>query len=531
MRPTLRASHLSVGGIIAAASGIVGSQSAVVAYGGAMLCGVALSRALTRLSVARARTAGFEMLWKSNDSMQRVTRGHEVILHAELRNRDTLPTRFRNLSVSHSPALEVRCHPRDGEVPARGTLSITLRVRAHRVGLHGLHNITLQTIRAPGLYTVPLSFTNPFVFEVLPKPVRLGLAGAAGGRARSHSPSARAGRQRGDGLEIRELREHQPGDPYKRIAWKASARRGRLLTIEKEQESSDVVWLVIDTSVDSCSGAPGYSVLDSTIDQAVATIEGHLNRGDQVGLALVGTRTLAKIDPGRGPKHLARLISALTLDTHTADADRSDWDEADVARRALEHLKSLDARASQLRSFEYEKLAHLAREVAAQAPAKPKAPWSPSATDRSLRQYLLAFGIQPPPRGSSDRHHSELQIARLLADIQTRRPRTTLVHLYAKAPNFETPKRLLQILARIPKKRTEVRFHPLLENTGMPTTTSALDPKSALVRDALNQRQRIANENGLRQLARLGIRTAQPRAKLRAFLAQTTSLPSEEPRD
>ena len=29
--------------------------------------------------------------------------------------------------------------------------------------------------------------------------------------------------------EIRELREHMPGDPFKKIAWKASARRGRLL--------------------------------------------------------------------------------------------------------------------------------------------------------------------------------------------------------------------------------------------------------------------------------------------------------------
>lgn len=495
----------------------------MVAYGGAMLCGVALSRALTRLSVARARTAGFEMLWNSADSLKRVTRGHEVILHAELRNRDTLPTRFRNLSVSHSPALEIRCHPQDGEVPARGTLTITLRVKAQRVGLHGLHNITLQTIRAPGLYTVPLSFTNPFVFEVLPKPVRLGLAGATGGRARSHSPSAKAGRQRGDGLEIRELREHQPGDPYKRIAWKASARRGRLLTIEKEQESSDIVWLIIDTSVDSCSGAPGYSVLDSAIDRAVATLESHLNRGDQVGLALVGTRTLSKVDPGRGPKHLARLISALTLDTHTADADRSDWDDADVARRALEHLKSLDARAAELRSFEYDKIAQLANQLLPQAPASASPPWSPSATDRCLRQYLLSFGIQPPPRGSSDRHHTELQMARLLSSIQSKRPRATLVHLFAKAPNFETPKRLLQILARIPKKRTEIQFHPLLENTGTPPDADLIDAKTALVRDALSQRQRIANESGIAELARLGIRTAEPRSRLRSFLTPSIS--------
>ena len=32
---------------------------------------------------------------------------------------------------------------------------------------------------------------------------------------------------RGEGDDLRELREHQPGDPFRKIAWKASARRGR----------------------------------------------------------------------------------------------------------------------------------------------------------------------------------------------------------------------------------------------------------------------------------------------------------------
>ncbi len=494
----------------------------MVAYGAAMLSGVALSRALTRVSVARARSAGFEMLWNSPDTLKRVTRGVETVLRAELRNRDNLPTRFRNLQVAHSPSLDVTCFPQNGEVPARGKLTLTIKVRAQRVGFHGLHNITLQTIRAPGLYTVPLSFSNPFVLEVLPKPIRLGLPGASGGRTRSAASMSRAGRRKGEGTELRELREHRPGDPYKKIAWKASARRGRLLIIEKEQEQSDVVWLVMDASVDSASGAVGLSALDRAIDEAVSTIDAHLARGDSVGLALLGTRNLAKIPPGRGPRHAARLISALTLDSHTADADRSDWDESDVARRALEHIGSIDGRAGGIRPFEYEKIAQLAQTLQAQAPAQPSTPWSASPTDRILRRYLLAFGIQPPPRSTSDRHHVERNIASLLVELQAKRPRPTLIYLFGRPPTFETPKQLLQALKRIPKKRTEVRFHAMLDSVEWEHPEAAqqdsrkhTNVRVQLVRDALVHRQRISAEDGIKELLRLGVKTDAERYKFR----------------
>src|SRR5690606_29041779 len=100
-------------------------------------------------------------------------------------NRDTLPTRFRDLNVSHSPALHVSCFPKSGEIPPGGRLKLELTVKPARVGYHGIHNITLQTIRAPGLYHVPLSFSNPFVVEVLPRSARLKMSGAIGGRTQT----------------------------------------------------------------------------------------------------------------------------------------------------------------------------------------------------------------------------------------------------------------------------------------------------------------------------------------------------------
>ena len=45
----------------------------------------------------------------------------------------------------------------------------------------------------------------------------------------------------GSGTELRELRELRPGDPFKSIAWKASARSGKLLVREVESVLADAV--------------------------------------------------------------------------------------------------------------------------------------------------------------------------------------------------------------------------------------------------------------------------------------------------
>jgi uncharacterized protein (DUF58 family) len=496
----------------------------MVAYGAALLSGIALSRALTRVSVARARAAGFEMLWTTSDAVERAIVGHPITLTAELRNRDTLPTRFRQLSVSHSPGLEVTCSPESGEIPPGGRLQLELTVRPARVGYHGIHNITLQTIRAPGLYHVPLSFSNPFVVEVLPRTARLKLPGAVGGRTQTVSPQARLGRRRGDGTELREIREHRPGDSYRHIAWKPSARRGKLLIIETEREQSDLVWIVVDASVDSASGLMGRAALDAAVDEAKSIVETHLARGDQVGLCLMGTRRLAKINPGRGPRQAARMLAALTLKTHTADADRSDWDESDVARRVLEHASSIHEDASKLRAYEHEKLAQLALQIMKRAPVRPERPWSTSATDRILRQYLLSFGIQPPPRGTSDRHHVEREIALFLHELRSTHKPPTLVYLLGRPPTFETPRQLLEALRRITRRRTAVHFVPILESTDVESEGQARDDiKARLVRDALAHRQYLATEEGIKQLTSLGVKVARSRRDGRPTLLMKTT--------
>ncbi len=77
--------------------GLLLQSGPVVAWGGALVLGLAVARALTRLGVSRVRAAGLEMLWRGDARKLTTARGTELVLQAELRNRHNAP-----VSISRS---------------------------------------------------------------------------------------------------------------------------------------------------------------------------------------------------------------------------------------------------------------------------------------------------------------------------------------------------------------------------------------------------------------------------------------------
>src|SRR6185369_7267557 len=189
-------------------------------------------------------------------------------------------------------------------------------------------------------------------------------ASARGGRSRLAAESGASDPHPGTGTELYELREHVSGDPFKRIAWKASARRGQLLVREFEREDRDVVWLVLDAGL------------------------------DRVGLAIAGASPRTWISAARGAPHAMRIAHALAWAASTLDADRSECDETDVARRVLDHLRFLDAGSvAALHVEQLDSLQAYADMQRSRAPYDAPAPWAKTARERSLRRYLACYGI------------------------------------------------------------------------------------------------------------------------------------------
>jgi len=519
---TQRAVHLSLAGTLFVALGIAFKSPACAAYGAALVAGVAVSRAFTLLSVARARAAGFEMSWLSGKRSQRATRLHPLVVSAELRNRDSAPIRFRDLSVEHSPHLSVEVSPKSGSIPPSGRLEIQLSVTPLRVGYQGIYGVVLETLRPPGLHTVPLAFNNPLVLEVLPRSAEITVPGAFARRRGEMDPEPHPRASSGDGAEFRELREHRAGDPFKRIAWKASARRGRLLTVEKSAPEHARVWIVVDASVDAWTGPSGRAPADRAIDDAAALGRTHLASGDTVGLLLVGARHTAALPLGHGPKQEGRLLGALSFLMHTAHADRSDWGEEEVLARALDHARAQNPGLFQHAGAAGGTPSLVLEQLLADAPVLPGEPFGLTATDRLARRYLLAFGIHPPVRGISDRAAVEARIAEELDALAHDRPRPTAIYLLGQPPTLETPRKLLQALGLCKRRRIEVRFLP--EEPALEPLVPGPGAQSAITYGALSARLRLSSEQGQRTLLALGVRIVPRRLRhqgLRTSIARS----------
>jgi uncharacterized protein (DUF58 family) len=112
----------------------------------------------------------------------------------------------------------------------------------------------------------------------------------------------RLARLRGDGIELAEVRPELPGEHYRRINWRATARRGVThVTLRHPEQSTDVVLFV-----DTFSHRQMTRVLEVTSAAAAA----YLAHRDRVGLVCFGG-VLDWIEAGAGPRQLERIRSRL----------------------------------------------------------------------------------------------------------------------------------------------------------------------------------------------------------------------------
>jgi uncharacterized protein (DUF58 family) len=521
LHPTIATFHVALAGTLMIAVGVIGKIVPAVACGGGMLLAMAFGRSLARMSVTQIRTAGFEMVWVTSRRSTRVGRFDEVVLEAELRNRSAADARGVNVRALASSLLDVSISPEILDLPRASNVRFEVRIRAPRVGLWGVHGIALEVrgaqLGGEGLFEVPLMFANPHGIEVIPKPFSVLLQSARGGRARHTASASEAGARKGDGDQLRELRDHAPGDPWKRIAWKASARKGKLLVREMEHAQRDVVWLVLDASVELWAGRVGTAPLDEAIDELASIASRHLASGDSVGLAVYASRRLAWLPANRGLPHAVALSRALTSAASMVDVDRCELDEAELARRVAEHIRPLDNRGlTDLTRGNVDSLAERAEAMRAQAPLSPPLPEATTPREQRFRHYLAAFGIEVPPRVAGERDKACVTLRAIVEQLANERAsvRPSVVHVWAPPPPESVEMRAA--LAKLRARRIEVRWSlPAFEGSLAPERPTHEASVESVIFEAVRRRQLASRAHAERSLQRLGIRTRTIHARRR----------------
>jgi len=268
-------------------------------------------------------------------------------VHVTLRNRGPVRLGRARVRVIASSAIEF-----SGdlalEVGARCESSTVGEGRARGAGFWFLHGAIVFCDDPLGVARLEAYFPSTVPLKVLPRHTpRVALppqrtAGATDERAGLH-----ALRLRGLGGELRELREHAPGDPFKQIAWKATARTGRLMVRDLDRETLVAHYLLVDAGATMRDGAVGRTRLDQAVELAAAYARAALESGDRVGLVVFDGRVATHLGPADGPVQRMRIVERLMESLHAIDEDATDLTDGElvaIVARYLRHQESADAR-------------------------------------------------------------------------------------------------------------------------------------------------------------------------------------------
>jgi uncharacterized protein (DUF58 family) len=269
-------------------------------------------------------------------------------LHVAFRNHGNRPLRVLRSHILGTSGLELPAYL-EATVPPGQQLEVLGEARAHAAGYQVLHGAVLTFGDALGLFDVSAYFPNPIAIKVFPRGAAL--YGQSPLRPKGGATHEQVGlhhvRRRGLAGELRELRDHAAGDPFKYIAWKATARKRKLMVRDLETEIMVTHQILVDMSGSMRGGRPGHTKLDYAIDTAAALARSALEGGDRVGLVTFDSRIYAAMRPGTGHHHYLKVVDRL-LETHNVvDEDLTDLTNGELVAavaRYLAHQEAVDVR-------------------------------------------------------------------------------------------------------------------------------------------------------------------------------------------
>ncbi len=114
---------------------------------------------------------------------------------------------------------------------------------------------------------------------------------------------------KGRGMDFDEVREYQPGDEVRRIDWNVTARTGVPHIKKYVEEREMTVMMLIDASASGGTGSISQSKRELAAELAAVIAFSAIRNNDRVGLLLFTDGAERYIQPGKGRKHVLRLIS------------------------------------------------------------------------------------------------------------------------------------------------------------------------------------------------------------------------------
>ncbi len=451
-------------------------------------------------------------------------------LHLAFRNHGSRKLRILSTNILAGSGLQLDEKP-SATVKRGQQVEVTTTVKPLAAGYQVLHGAALTFGDALGLFDIEAFFPNPIAVKVFPKTIALrGQPVRAVGGALHEQVGLHHVRRRGLSGELREIREHSHGDPFKFIAWKATARRGQLMVRDLENEIVTTHVVLLDVGSGVRAGQVGKTPLDWASDSAAALAKASVANSDRIGLVAFDTRPIVELPPDTGHYHYLQLVDRLLDVRSLVDEDLTDVTPGELVAlvaRYLAHQEAIDvrikvapplddARWSSIQAgpdgqlYDVAATGRLCRrlidlmlgERKEKARAKLAPVVEPDAQLAPLRQFCRLRGVELPYRGSWEHGRRAAGLARAV-ERAVAHGRPDVVVLISDLAGFaEDEARSIRAIARLRKVAGSVITLVPSPAAFLPFATT---PHGQRVREMMIRDMRAAMEPGKRLLVRHGI--------------------------
>ncbi len=226
-----------------------------------------------------------------------------------LHNRAAFPARCE-VYDHHPAAMETEGLPFALTVPAHGFGQARYRIRPTERGDLAIAPAEARVTSAFGLWQVPTRVGPSQVVRSYPDFAKMADFALFATENRLSNIGVLRRRRRGTGLEFHQLRDYREGDALRQIDWKATSRRGRLISREYEDERDQQIVFLIDCGRRMMARDATLSHFDEVLNSVLLLAYVALRQGDAAGLM-----TFADSEPRFVPPRKSRSTLNLFLNT------------------------------------------------------------------------------------------------------------------------------------------------------------------------------------------------------------------------
>lgn len=213
---------------------------------------------------------------------------------------DEIPLQFQKRDIWFTSNLMAREHK---------TINYTLRPTKRGEYVFGL--VRLYVSSPLGLIVRRFNFGEEVTVPVYPSFLQLRRYELMAISNRLNEIGIKKVRRIGHSLEFDQVKNYVPGDDYRTVNWKATARKGELMVNSFTDEKAQHVYCVIDKSRVMKMPFEGLSLLDYAINASLVLSNVALLKEDKAGLITIAEKTGSIVPADRKPAQLGKIISVL----------------------------------------------------------------------------------------------------------------------------------------------------------------------------------------------------------------------------